>query len=80
MCIIVHRSCNNGVNQYILHTFYPTTAPGLKIVDKPQNLVYLPVNTTFISDIEENILYQDENPVDLRGEDISLRLYIRTTN
>jgi hypothetical protein len=80
ICNIVHGSYKNGANQHILHTFYPTVAPGFKIVEKPHNLVYLPLNTTFISDIEVNILDQDEIPVDFRGEDISLRLHIRATN
>lgn len=79
MCNIVHGSYKNGTNQHILHTFYPTVPPGFKIVEKPHNLVYLPLNTTYISDIEVNISDQDENPVDFRGEDISLRLHIRAT-
>lgn len=79
MCNIVQGSYKNGGNQHILHTFYPTVAPGFKIVEKPHNLVYLPLNTTYISDIEVNILDQDEHPVDFRGEDISVRLHIKST-
>lgn len=79
MCNIVQGSYKNGGNHHILHTFYPTVAPGFKIIEKPHNLVYLPLNTTSISDIEVSILDQDDNPVDFRGEDISLRLHIRAT-
>lgn len=78
-CNIVQGSYKNGYNQHILHTFYPTVAPGFKIVEKPHNLVYLPLTTSDISDIEVNVLDQDENFVDFRGETISLRIHIKSS-
>lgn len=78
-CNIIQGSYRNGENQHILHTFYPTVAPGYKIVERPQNLVYLPLNTSFISDIVLNILDQDGNHIDFRGEGITVRLHIKST-
>ena len=78
-CNIIQGSYRNGENHHILHTFYPTVAPGYKIVEKPQNLVYLPLNTSFISDIVLNILDQDGNHIDFRGEAITIRIHIKAT-
>lgn len=77
-CNIVQGSYKDGVNKHILHSFYPTVSPGFKIVEKPHNLVYLPLNTTYISDIELNVLDQDGNFVDFREEVISVRLHIKS--
>ena len=78
-CNIIQGSYRDGENRHILHTFYPTVAPGFKIVEKPQNLVYLPLNTTFISDIVVNILDQHGNLIDFRGEAITIRIHIKST-
>lgn len=76
-CNIIQGSYKDGVNQHILHTFYPTVAPGFKIVEKPHNLVYLPLSSTSISDVELSILDQDGNFIDFRGETISARVHIK---
>lgn len=78
-CNIIQGSYRNGQNNHILHTFYPLVAPGFKIVEKPQNLVYLPLNTSYISDIVVNILDQDGNFIDFRGEAITIRIHIKST-
>lgn len=78
-CNIIHGSYNNGKNEHILHTFYPNVPPGFKIVEKPHNLVYLPLNSSCISDIELNIVDQNGVHIDFRGEPISVRLHIRST-
>lgn len=79
MCNIIQGSYRNGENNHILHTFYPSVAPGFKIVEKPQNLVYLPLNTSFISDVVVNILDQDGDHIDFRGEDITVRIHIKSS-
>lgn len=79
-CNIVHGSYRNGENHHILHTFYPSAPPGFKIVERPHNLVYLPLNTTYISDIVLNILDQDGDTIDFRGETITVRLHIRSAS
>lgn len=78
-CNIIQGSYRNGENRHILHTFYPSVPPGFKIIERPNNLVYLPLNTTYISDIVLNILDQDGNIVDFREESIAVRLHIRST-
>jgi hypothetical protein len=78
-CNIIHGSYRNGENRHILHTFYPSVPPGFKLIERPHNLVYLPLNTSYISDIVLNILDQDGNIVDFRGESITVRLHLRST-
>lgn len=77
-CNIIQGSYRDGANEHILHTFYPTVPPGFKIIERPQNLVYLPLNTSYISDVIVNVLDQDSNIVDFRGETITLRIHIRS--
>lgn len=79
-CNIIQGSYRNGENRHILHTFYPSVPPGFKLIERPHNLVYLPLNTSYISDIVLNILDQDGNIVDFRGEPITVRLHIRSTS
>lgn len=76
-CNIIQGSYRDGENQHILHTFYPTVAPGFKIVEKPQNLVYLPLNTSVVTDVVLNIQDQEGNLIDFRGERITLRIHIK---
>lgn len=79
-CNIVQGAYKDGSNEHILHTFYPTVPPGFKIVEKPHNLIYLPLNTIYVSDIVLNVLDQDGDTVDFRGEVITLRLHIRQSS
>lgn len=76
-CNIVHGAFKDGVDGHIIHSFYPTVAPGFKIVEKPHNLVYLPLNVSRISDINLIILDQDNELIDFRGETITVRLHIK---
>lgn len=79
-CNIIQGSYRDGENQHILHTFYPSVPPGFKIIERPQNLVYLPLNTSYVSDIVLNVLDQDGNTVDFRGETITIRIHIRSVS
>lgn len=76
-CNIVHGAYNNGSDGHILHSFYPNSPPGYRILESPFNLVYLPINVTLISEIVLDVLDQDGEPVDFRGEVITLRLHIK---
>ncbi|WP_185964896.1 hypothetical protein, partial [Klebsiella pneumoniae] len=76
-CNIIHGAYHNGANKHILHSFYPTVAPGFRIVEKPHNLVYLPLNTSYISDVVVNVLDQDGDVVNFRNETISVRIHIK---
>ncbi len=76
-CNLIQGSFKDGRSEHIIHTFYPTVPSGFKIIEKPHNLVYLPLSVINISDIELNVVDQDGKLVDFRGEIISVRLHIR---
>lgn len=77
-CNIVQGAFKNGHDGHILHSFYPTVAPGFKIVEKPHNLIYLPLNVSLLSDIELSVTDQDGDIIDFRGEVITARIHIRS--
>lgn len=77
-CNIVRGSYIDGVEGHVLHEFYPTVAPGFKIVEKPNTITYLPINKQ--NSLEEFIIaLEDQNGelVNLRGENINIRVVIR---
>ena len=41
-CNIIHYSYIRGVQAPVVYNFFPNVAPGLKILEAPSNLIYLP--------------------------------------
>lgn len=76
-CNLVTGSYLNGVSGHILHQFAATTPPGYKIVEVPANVIYLPVNTKIIDNITVKLTDQDGNPLNLRGETVTIRLHLK---
>lgn len=77
-CNIVRGSYIDGVEGHVLHEFYPTVAPGFKIVEKPNTVTYLPINKQ--NSLEEFIIaLEDQNGelVNFREENINIRVVIR---
>ena len=57
--------------------FFPDVGPGYKIIEKPVNLIYLPITLNNISQMETKLTDQDGNLINLRGEELSIRFHIR---
>lgn len=77
-CNLVRGSYKDGVEGHVLHEFYPTVAPGFKIVEIPNTVKYLPINKQLnISDIYINLEDQSGNLVNFREELINIRIDIR---
>lgn len=76
-CNVVRGSFDNGSEGHTLHEFYPTVAPGYKIVEIPSTIVYLPVNVRRINNITVSLKDQDGNSINLRGETLSVRVHIK---
>jgi len=76
-CSIVNGSWKNGQPSHILHTFYPSVAPGYKIIETPNNIVYLDIVTNIIDSITLRILDQEGRLVDFRGEPVTIRLHLK---
>lgn len=76
-CNIVRGSFENGTESHVIHQFYPICEPGYKIVENPGTIIYLPVNVSTIHNITVQLKDQDGVPINLRGEELSLRLHVK---
>lgn len=76
-CNIVTGAYNNNKLVHTLHEFFPTVPPGFKIVETPQNVIYLPINTKIIDNITLKIVDQDGNLINFRGELVTVRLHLK---
>ena len=74
---IINGSYVNGKRQPIIYSFFPAAEPGYKIVENPRNLVYLPVNMNEISKMNVRLTDQNGKLLNLRGENITMRLHMR---
>jgi hypothetical protein len=73
-CSIVSGSYVGGSEHPLLYSFFPEVSPGYKVIERPQHVVYLPVTLTGnIQNIRIWLSDQNHNPLDLRGELITLR-------
>lgn len=73
-CSIAEGSYLNGHPVHIIHQFFPSVAPGFKIIESPQNVIYFPVTVTVIDKIILKIVDQDGDLINFRGETVTVRL------
>ena len=76
-CDVIKPSRVNGILKPIIYNFFPNVSPGEKIVIQPQHLIYVPLTMNFISSMTVWITDQDENLLDLRGQQLTLTFHIR---
>ena len=74
---IVTNSYIKGVMSPVIYNFFPNVSPGVKIVSTPKNLVYLPITVNTIYYMKVWLTDQDYNPLDLRGEELTIRFHLR---
>ena len=74
---IIEGSYVNGKTKNTIYSFFPDVSPGFKIIESPVNLVYLPLLTDTIQNLNLSITDQDENILNLRGEKLTARFHIR---
>lgn len=77
-CNITSGAYINGEKVHTIHEFFPAVAPGFKIVEIPSKILYLPVTVRSIDHVQLRIIDQDGNPVNFRGETITIRLHLKT--
>jgi hypothetical protein len=77
-CDLVAGSFVNGSSRPTIYSFFPDVSPGFKVIEKPVHPVYLPLNYYTISSIHLWLTDQNDNKLNLRGENVSLRLHIRS--
>lgn len=76
-CNITTGAYNNNQLVHTLHEFFPSVPPGFKIIEVPQNVLYMPINTRIISEIVLKIVDQDGNDINFRKEVITIRLHLK---
>jgi len=75
-CDLITNSYVNGVAAPVIYSFFPNVAPGYKVVERPHNLIYLPVNKTFINNVTVWLTDQNGNILNFKGQ-ISIRFCLR---
>jgi hypothetical protein len=79
-CDIIKGSFLNGKTLPVLYSFNPAVPPGYQINEKPLVPVYMPITTNRIDTIRIWITDQENNILNLRGEQMTLRLHIRKSS
>jgi hypothetical protein len=76
---IISGSYVNGCESPAIYSFDPNkVSPGYKIDERPNpSLIYYPVNRNNIHYITVWLTDQDNEPIDLRGERVTVKLHIR---
>ena len=74
---IIEGSYVNGKTKNTIYSFFPDVSPGFKIIESPKNLVYLPLLTDTIHNLNLSITDQDDNLLNLRDEKLTARFHIR---
>ena len=66
-----------GQQAPVVYNFFPNAGPGLKILEAPHILIYLPVTVDVISTLSVWLTDQDGEHLDLGGEKLIIRLHLR---
>ena len=74
---IISGSYVNDFTQPTIYSFYPDVSPGYKIIENPPNLLHLPITSDTIHSITIWLTDQNGNELNLRGENLSMRFYLR---
>lgn len=76
-CNITKAAYLNDKPAHTIHEFSPNVAPGYKIIEIPQNVIYFPVTVKSVHDLNLSIVDQNNNFMNFRGETITARLHIK---
>lgn len=77
-CNITTGAYVNNKKVHTIHSFFPSTPPGYKIIEVPTNPIYLPVIVKTIDHLQIKVVDQDGRLVNFRGETITVRLHIKS--
>ena len=77
-CDVVKLSRKNGIASPIIYTFFPNVSPGWKIVNRPRNLIYLPLSLSVISQMTVWLTDQNDNDLNTRDEELTITFHIKS--
>lgn len=75
-CSIATGSYVNGKSSHLIYSFFPQVPVGAKIVETPQNVIYLPISVRSIRSITIKIVDQDGKLLNLQGESVTVVLHL----
>ena len=67
----------NGSQTPVIYSFFPDIPPGGKIIVQPRVLIYLPISLSVISRLTSWLTDQNNKPIDLRGEVLTIKFHFR---
>lgn len=76
-CNLTSGSYHNGEAVHVLYQFFPKVPAGFKIIESPQEPIYLPVSGKIISVLIVRLLDQSGEPVNFQKEEITVTLHLR---
>ena len=79
-CDCIRGSYVNASQKPVLYSFFPNVPPGYKIIETPGTPIFLPITQDTIESLRVWLTDQDRNPIDLRGETLSVWLVVRSYN
>ena len=74
---MISHSYIDGSLSPVLYSFFPKTGVGEKIIEQPRERVYSPINMNTITNMETWLTDQDNNDLDLQGENLTIRFHLR---
>lgn len=77
-CSLTTGAYINERKVHTIHEFFPFVPPGYKIIEVPSHVIYLPILNKIIDHLQLRIVDQDGNLVNFRGEEITIRLHIKS--
>lgn len=77
-CSITSNAYLNSDRVHTIHEFSPNVAPGYKLSETPNTVIYLPVAIPSIDSVTIRIVDQNNNLINFHGENISIRLHLRS--
>ena len=77
-CNITRGAYSNGKEVHTIHEFFPAVPPGFKIIEKPLEIIYLPVTVKSIDYLQLRLVDQDGDLVNFRGETVIVRLHLKS--
>ena len=66
----------NGSTQSTIYSFFPDVSPGYKIIQNPHSRLYLPITWDMIHSISIWLTDQNDNELNLRGENLTMRFHL----
>ena len=74
---IINGSYVEGSKKPVIYSLYPKVNPGYKIIQKPHNPIYIPIVRKNIRTLNVPITDQNNDFLDLRGEEEVIRFHLR---